>query len=70
MISKAQELGEIFAFRQAWRFSSHFKRWDFAKLLETEPLEHWKDLDLELLELYTLVLMPVALVYTETGKQI
>jgi hypothetical protein len=69
-MSKVQEMGEIFAFRQAWRFSSKFDRWDFDKLLETEPLEHWKDLDLELLELYTLVLMPVALVYTETGKAI
>jgi len=69
-MSKVQELGEEFAMRMAMRFATPGMRWDFGKLLETTPMEKWKGLDVELLELYTLVLMPVALVKLTSGKTI
>lgn len=69
-MSKTQELAENLAFRMAMRFQIPGMSWNFGRLLESTPIDEWKNMDLELLELYTLILMPVALVYLETGKSI
>lgn len=69
-MNKTQLMGENLAIRMAMRFATPGMRWDFGKLLESEPMSNWKNLDLELLELYTLVLMPVALVKLTSGKTI
>lgn len=69
-MSKTQELAENLAFRMAMRFQIPGMSWSFGRLLESTPMAEWKNMDLDLLELYTLVLMPVALVYCETGKSI
>lgn len=67
-MSKTQELGEKFAFRMAMRFAIPGMAWNFGRLLESTPMDEWKNMDLELLELYTLVLMPVALVNITSDK--
>ena len=67
-MSKVQELGEKFAFRMAMRFATPGMEWNFDKLLNTTKESELSGVDLALLELYTLVLMPVALVNITSGK--
>jgi len=69
-MNDTQLLAEDMAFAMAMRFQIPGKSWHFGHILESVPLIKWHDKDLDLLELYTLVLMPVALVYLETGKSI
>lgn len=67
-MSKVQELGEEFAWRSAVRFAAGLP-WGFDYLLKLEDADI-AGVDRELLELYTLVLMPVALVTLTSGKVI
>jgi hypothetical protein len=67
-MSKVQEMGEEFAWRSAVRFVSGLP-WSFDYLLTLKDTDI-TGVDKELLELYTLVLMPVALVYSQTRKSI
>ena len=69
-MSKTQLLGEELAIRMALRFSVPGMAWGFGRVLESVPMDEWKNMDLELLELYALVLMPVALVNYTSGKVI
>jgi len=69
-MSKVQELGELFALRMAMRFATPGMTWSFSRLLQTTKESELKGVDLDLLELYTLVLMPVALVKLTSGKTI
>ena len=67
-MSKVQEMGEEFAWRSAVRFAAGLP-WGFDYLLTLKDVDV-SGVDLELLELYTLVLMPVALVQIQSGKTI
>jgi hypothetical protein len=69
-MNDTQLLAEELAFKMAMRFQIPGMSWGFGRVLESVPLVEWHDKDLDLLELYTLVLMPVALVYSQTGKSI
>jgi len=69
-MSKVQLLGEDLAYRMAIRFSIPGMLWSFDELIDKTPSDQVKGLDMELLELYTLVLMPVALVELTSGKYI
>ena len=66
MISKAQELGEEFAWRSAIRFEARLP-WSFEYLLSLDDADI-DGVDIDLVELYTLVLMPIALVKITSGK--
>ncbi len=67
-MSKVQEMGEEFAWRSAVRFVAGLP-WGFDYLLTLKDTDI-TGVDKELLELYTLVLMPVALVAITSGKVI
>lgn len=67
-MSKVQEMGEEFAWRSAVRFAAGLP-WGFDYLLTLKDVDV-SGVDLDLLQLYTLVLMPVALVQIQSGKTI
>lgn len=69
-MSKVVELGEYLAIRMANRFSVPGMTWNFDELLKTTKESELRGIDLPLLELYTLVLFPPALVYLQSGKTI
>jgi hypothetical protein len=70
IMSKVAELGEYLAIRMANRFSVPGMNWGFDELLKTTKESELQGVDLALLELYTLVLFPPALVYLQSGKTV